>query len=65
MTPEKFQAAIEKLGLSQVKAARLFGYNERTTRRWASGEDPVPRIIEIVLWLMIKFKVRPTDLPEE
>lgn len=42
MTPDEYRAAIETLGLSQVAAARLLGVDDRTSRRWASGERDVP-----------------------
>lgn len=42
MTPDDYREAIEKLGLSQIAAARLLGVDERTSRRWANGERDVP-----------------------
>ena len=42
MTPEEFRKIIEKLGLSQIAAARLLGVDARTSRRWASGERDIP-----------------------
>lgn len=42
MTPDQYRATIDKLGLSQVAAARLLGVDERTSRRWANGERDVP-----------------------
>jgi hypothetical protein len=63
MTKTQFGAALDRLGLTQVGAARLFGYDERTIRRWASGELPVPRIIEVVLYLIETFKVKVSRLP--
>jgi len=42
MTPDEYRQAIERLGLSQVAAARLLGVDARTSRRWASGERDVP-----------------------
>jgi DNA-binding transcriptional regulator YiaG len=42
MNPDQYRAAIEKLGLSQVAAAKLLGVDERTSRRWANGERDVP-----------------------
>ncbi len=42
MTSDEYREAIESLGLSQVGAARLLGVNDRTSRRWASGEQDVP-----------------------
>lgn len=65
MTYDEYRTALDRVGLTQVGAARLFGINERTSRRWANGELPVPRIIAIVLWLMLKFKVKPGSIPDE
>jgi len=42
MTPDQYRDAIARLDLSQVAAARLLGVDERTSRRWASGERDVP-----------------------
>jgi DNA-binding transcriptional regulator YiaG len=42
MTPDEYRETIEKLGLSQIAAARLLGVDERTSRRWASGERDIP-----------------------
>jgi len=42
VTPDEYRAAIDKLGLSQVAAARLLGVDERTSRRWANGERDMP-----------------------
>lgn len=42
MTADQYRESIEQLGLSQVAAARLLGVDERTSRRWASGERDVP-----------------------
>jgi len=42
MTAEDYRGAIERLGLSQNAAARLLGVDERTSRRWVSGERDVP-----------------------
>ncbi len=63
MTPKQYREALDRVGLSQVGAAHFFFVNQRTSRRWASGEQPVPRTIEIILWLMMKFKVRWEDVP--
>ena len=42
MTPDEYRETIEKLGLSQIAAARLLGVDARTSRRWASGERDIP-----------------------
>ena len=59
-----FRKALARVGFTSIASAgRLFGYNERTARRWADGEVAVPRIIEIVLGLMQKYNVRPEGIP--
>jgi hypothetical protein len=57
MTPEQFRFALIRLDLSQVGAASLFAVDERTARRWASGERPVPASVSIALRLMLRFGV--------
>ena len=60
MTAEEFRAAIAALDLSQVGAAKLFGVNDRTARRWASGDQDIPIAVALALWLMLKYKVSPS-----
>lgn len=62
MTHTEYREAIESLGLSQVGAARLFGVDPRTSRRWALGELPVPRAVELALKLMLKHGVTVADV---
>jgi hypothetical protein len=59
MTPERYAQLIEKLGLSQVKAAEFLGYDPRTSRRWISGDLAVPKVVAMLLELMIKTNVEP------
>lgn len=42
MTKDEYREAIERLGLSQIAAAKLLGVDDRTSRRWATGERDVP-----------------------
>lgn len=62
MTATQFRAALARLELSQLGAARLFGVGERTPRRWASGEADVPPPVAILLRLMLAGKVRTVDV---
>ena len=62
MTPKQFQAAIDRLGLSQVRAAKLFGADPRTARRWALGERDVPECVAIVLRLLLAGKITVDDV---
>ncbi|TWA89592.1 hypothetical protein FBZ96_11960 [Bradyrhizobium stylosanthis] len=62
MTPKQFQAAIDRLGLSQVGAARLVGADPRTARRWVAGERSVPEPVAIILRLMLAGKITVGDV---
>lgn len=53
MTPAHYQAALDRLDLSQGRGAALFGVDPRTSRRWVLGESPIPRAVEIALALML------------
>lgn len=50
MTAKQYRAAIAKLGLSQRAAAKFFGVNERTSRRWA--KDGAPSVVEMLLQIL-------------
>ena len=57
MNSDSFRHALGRCGISQVAAAKLFDVNERTVRRWASGEDSVPKAVQIALVLMLKLGI--------
>ena len=71
ITPERYRELIAALGLSQVAAGHFAGYVPRQSRRYASGDRPVPEAVAMLLELMVHFKVRPerarklAGLPEE
>ncbi len=60
MTANQYRAALARLDLTQVGAARLFGVNEATSRRWAAGG--VHGTVEILLRLMLAGKVTRDDV---
>ncbi len=62
MTANQFRAALDKIGISQLGAARLFQTGERTPRRWASGEAAVPPPVAIMLRLLIAGKITTKDI---
>lgn len=62
MTANQFRTAIDRLGLSQLGAARLFGSDPRTARRWALGERDVPECVAIVLRLLLAKKITIADV---
>jgi hypothetical protein len=59
MTPERYAQVIDKLGLSQVKAAKFLGHDPRTSRRWISGDLVIPKAVAMLLELMVKTKAKP------
>lgn len=62
MTADQFRSALDRLGLSQVGAARLVGADPRTARRWALDERPVPECVVILLKLMLAGKITVDDV---
>ena len=55
MTAEEYREALERLDLSQAEVGRLLLVGDRTSRRWALGETPVPGPVEMHIrqWLEI------------
>jgi transcriptional regulator with XRE-family HTH domain len=62
MTPKQFRSALDRLGLSQLGAARLFGADGRTARRWALGERAVPETVAILLRLLMTDRITADDI---
>jgi DNA-binding transcriptional regulator YiaG len=62
MTPNQYRKAIEQLGLSQVRAARLLGVDPRTSRRWALEERSIPKHAAILLRLLLAGKITMADI---
>lgn len=62
MTPKQYVDAIGRLGLSQRAAGAFLGVDERTSRRWVSGESPIPEMAAKLLRLMIRLKLKPEDV---
>ena len=49
MKAEQLVALLKKIGVSQRGAARLIDINERTMRKYVSGDAPVPRTVALAL----------------
>ena len=62
MTADDFRAALEALGFTQLAFARAIDVAERTVRRWATGDQPVPRSVVILLALMRRHGLTGADL---
>lgn len=62
VTANQFRDALDRLQLSQLGAARLFGADGRTARRWALGERSVPEAVAILLRLLMAGKITTDDI---
>ena len=62
MTAARYRAALEKLGLTHVRAGHLFRSNERTSRRWATGERSVQPGVQILIELLLNRTISERDL---
>lgn len=62
MNKKQYREAIEKLGLSQVKASDFFAVTRKTSPRWARGETRVPGAVAKLLRVMLKYKISVGDV---
>lgn len=62
MTQVQFRAVLDRLGLTQVGAARLFGGDERTFRRYALDEARIPITLTILLRLLEAGLIKQEDI---
>jgi plasmid maintenance system antidote protein VapI len=52
MTAMQLQRLLDRAGLSQRGAAKALEINERTMRKYVSGDSVVPKTVELALrWL--------------
>ena len=61
MTPAEYRVVIDRLGLSQVKTAKLLGIDPRSSRRYASGEVPIPEATAKLLRFLVQAGVEPAE----
>ena len=58
MNSDELRVAIQRLGLSQTRAALALGLPPRTFRYYASGQLPVPAFVDYSLaWLLASQEV--------
>lgn len=62
MSKTAYRAAIETIGLSQVKASTFFGVDRKTSPRWARGESPIPGAVVKLLRVMIHHELTPEEV---
>jgi hypothetical protein len=56
---KQYKNVIASVGMSQVRAAKFLDVNERTSRRYASGEWPLPRAHRLLLAVLVHKRVSP------
>lgn len=49
LSPDHLKKLLKRLGLSQRKAAKDLGVNERTMRRWIAGDAKPPESVRLLL----------------
>ena len=49
MTSQELRNLLEKANLSQRYAAKLLDIHERTMRHYASGDRPIPRVVQLAI----------------
>ena len=54
--------ARQALGLTEAILGHFFGVDDRTVRRWSSGEWEIPISIAISLRLMRQYQLDPRDV---
>lgn len=64
MSKTEYRAKLTELGLTQVAAAQFLDFSDRTSRRYASGEDEVPYLIARFLRLVARLKMTPSKVLE-
>jgi hypothetical protein len=58
MTKKQYREYIKKLGMTQGGAARFLGMSDRSSRRFAAGDD-IPQQTELLLRMMIAKRITP------
>ncbi len=54
MTPAELKSARKSLGLSAERLAALVGVTRDAVCKWESGKRPIPRWIELVMYLLTR-----------
>lgn len=62
MSPTQYRKAIERLGVSHSKAAKLLGVSLRTAKGYAAGEHAIPEPTAKLLRLMVRLELTPEEV---
>lgn len=61
MTQTDFTAALDALGMTQARLARLLDLDKNTPNRWAKGLARIPKPVEVLLTI---WRAHPDLIPE-
>src|SRR5580693_8584628 len=62
MTPRELRATLDCLDLSAAEAGHLLGVHRATVYRWLDGSTSVPIVVELLLRLMVRRGIGPTEV---
>ena len=65
MTAAQLQKLLDRAGLSQRGAAKAIAINERTMRKYVSGESAIPLTVEYALRWVISRQPQNTSYSQE
>jgi DNA-binding transcriptional regulator YiaG len=63
MTAAEFRNRLAEYPCYQREFARYVGANERTVRRWAEGQQDIPKWVSVVLDLMEQLQAAEAQKP--
>jgi hypothetical protein len=58
MTADAFKVAIAKVGLTQEASGLFFGKYKRIGQAWATGERPIPFLVQQCLEFMVENDIQ-------
>lgn len=56
LSKDQLRAATSELQVSIIAIAKVFGANERTARRWSSGDMQIPAGVSVLIRLLLSLK---------
>ena len=62
MTGDEYRAALDRIGMSQVGAARFFHVAPSTSRRWIADQLIIPPAVAMLLCVMMHRRLSPGDV---
>jgi DNA-binding transcriptional regulator YiaG len=62
MTPDELRRILMALDMTQQRAARLLGRDQRTVRHWVAGDRAVPPEAAIVLRLLARGQITVAEI---